>query len=100
MVGMEEGETYTGRVDRLSRSGNGVIEKQKCGPRISHGGHLIIPEADEDWVGDVVKFEYLGGHELRVISRGASLEEAKTNKSNPIGGRYLNNNNDLLGEHQ
>ena len=100
MSDLKKGQTYIGKVDRISGSENGIIQKRKCGSMISESGHLLIPEATEDWVGEKVKFEYLGGNEVRVITRDPSKEDIKKNKSNPVGDRYLNNDNDLLNGHQ
>ena len=98
---LQEGEIYTAEVDRISNSGNGIIIREECGLSISRGSPLLIPEADQEWVGEYVEIEYLHGNKVKVISRDVSQsrvldQDPLKNQSNPVGNGYLSNKNNLL----
>lgn len=100
MAKLRKEKRYIAKVDRISEAGNGVIKKRDCGSMISEGGHLLIPEADQEWVGEFIEVEYLGGNKARVISRNISKNKISEHKSNPVSSDYLSNKNDLLGGQQ
>ncbi|MDG5777288.1 hypothetical protein VB773_09100 [Haloarculaceae archaeon H-GB2-1] len=96
---LEKGETYIGYVDRISGSGNGIIEKAN--------GHINIGQVDADLAETNILFKYHGGNRGKCLDRGNVSEkydaeklkkyemenETRTGPSDP------KNLNKLLGGH-
>lgn len=81
----ESKEVYSGRIDRISNGGNGIIEINGSGT-----GHINLGEIDESMVGTTVNYKRKSGGRGEIVSEYPS---------NPIEKDSLENKNDLLGGH-
>ncbi|MFD1572212.1 hypothetical protein [Halorubrum laminariae] len=75
----EEGEIYRGCVKRISNSGNGLIAVKGC--------YLNLGQIDSKYVGDVVRYEYRGGKDAKLIGRPPD---------NPLEEEWSRSRNNLL----
>jgi hypothetical protein len=82
MASYESGQIYTETIDRVSRTGNGIIDVSATEP-----DHINIGEIDESQVGEMVTFRYEGACHAKLVSK------------NPIGSNSVDNKNDLLSGH-
>jgi hypothetical protein len=83
---LDAGTYHTAEIDRISSSGNGIIE-------FVDGGHANLGEMDDDMVGEIVRFKYRG--DGQVTYNGEMADE----NVNPIAEDPTDNKNDILDGH-
>ena len=83
---LSKGEIYTGTIDRISSSGNAIIETETS--------HINLGSGAENMVGRTVAFEYKGG------TSGEKVPMNKVDRTdNPMHDSSSSNKNHLLGGH-
>lgn len=66
------GETYVGKVDRISNSGNGVINLKS--------GHVVVAPITSDAVGEEITFKYSKWNQNPNLSAEYLPDQAKNRK--------------------